>query len=83
MGRENPDMLYKNYREVIKEQGTLMSSGNWTGVRARWNKKFAVPNTHTTRAPRSDSKSSVTWAFHQANGFTRLWYHPNKAKMLI
>jgi hypothetical protein len=29
MGRENPDMLYKNYREVIKEQGTLMSSGNW------------------------------------------------------
>jgi hypothetical protein len=29
MGRENPDMLYKNYREVIKEQGTLMSSANW------------------------------------------------------
>ena len=29
MGREDPDMLYKNYRKAIKEQGILMSSGNW------------------------------------------------------
>jgi hypothetical protein len=33
MGREDPDVLYKNYREAIKEQGTLMSSGNWFSVR--------------------------------------------------